>query len=61
MERALDPAKFPSAEALNAAVATTVERHIHDHIDQWCIFRPLWEPAAALETAPSGATRHAEA
>jgi lauroyl/myristoyl acyltransferase len=61
MERALDPATFPSASALNAAVATTVQKHIHDHIDQWCIFRPLWEGAPSPETAPSSATQHIEA
>ena len=61
MERALDPASFPSAEALNGAVAATAERHIHDHLDQWCIFRPLWEPPAAPQPAPSGATQRVEA
>jgi len=61
MEPALDPASFASATELNAAVATAVEKHIRDHIDQWCIFRPIWEPDAAPETAPSGATRRVEA
>jgi len=61
LERALDPATFPSAEALNAAVAATAERHIREHVDQWCIFRPLWESAPAAETAPQGAVRGVEA
>jgi KDO2-lipid IV(A) lauroyltransferase len=56
MEPPLDPANFPSTAALNAAVAATSERHIRAHIDQWCIFRPLWEagPATAAESAPAG-------
>ena len=61
MEKALDPATFPSAQALNAAVATTVQRHIHDHIDQWCIFRPMWDPAASPEPEPAGATQRVQA
>jgi KDO2-lipid IV(A) lauroyltransferase len=53
VEPALDPAHFPTAAALNAAIAETSSRHIREHIDQWCIFRPLWEPApgAAAELA----------
>jgi KDO2-lipid IV(A) lauroyltransferase len=60
MERALDPATFPSAEALNRAIAATVQKHIGEHIDQWCIFRPLWEPAHQPEAAPAGAAWHSE-
>ena len=45
MEPALDPASFATTAELNAAVASTVERHIRSHLDQWCIFRPLWEGA----------------
>jgi len=56
MEPALDPATFPTTLALDAAIAGTVERHIREHIDQWCIFRPLWEgaPATAPEAAEGG-------
>lgn len=56
IEPALDPAAFPSTMALNAAIAGTVERHIREHIDQWCIFRPMWEgaPSATSETADAG-------
>jgi len=61
MEPALDPAVFPTTAALNAAVAATAERHIRGHLDQWCIFRPLWEGTPALESTPEGAARSAEA
>jgi KDO2-lipid IV(A) lauroyltransferase len=44
MEKPLDPADFPSVTALNQAVASAVEGHIRSHLDQWCIFRPMWEP-----------------
>jgi len=57
MEPALDPASFPTASALNAAVASTVERHIREHLDQWCIFRPLWE-AVALPASEPEVTGH---
>jgi lauroyl/myristoyl acyltransferase len=59
MEPPLDPAAFPTTAALNAAVAATVERHIAGHLDQWCIFRPLWEgaPAAAPEAADRARSR----
>lgn len=50
IEPALDPATFESTAALNAAVASTTERHIRTHLDQWCIFRPLWEPAPDVAT-----------
>jgi KDO2-lipid IV(A) lauroyltransferase len=53
MEPALDPASFPSTVAVNAAVAAVAERHIREHLDQWCIFRPLWEGAAAPQAAPA--------
>ncbi len=53
IEPPLDPAAFPSTAALHQAVAAVTERHIRDHLDQWCIFRPLWEPARAA--VPEGA------
>jgi len=61
MEPALDPADYPGAIELNAAVASRSASHIRDHVDQWCIFRPLWEapPVSAAESAPAG--RHVEA
>jgi lauroyl/myristoyl acyltransferase len=60
IEPPLDPAAFPSAAALHAEIAATSERHIRAHLDQWCIFRPLWEPQPAAEPAPAGAERSAE-
>jgi lauroyl/myristoyl acyltransferase len=53
IEPALDPASFPSPAALNAAIAATSSRHIREHIDQWCIFRPMWElaPGEAADLA----------
>ena len=61
MEPALDPATYPTTAALNAGVAAIAERHIREHLDQWCIFRPLWEGAPATEPSPEGAARSAEA
>jgi phosphatidylinositol dimannoside acyltransferase len=61
MEPPLDPAAFPTTAALNQAVAGVTERHIREHLDQWCIFRPMWDPAPAAETEPAGATRGVEA
>jgi lauroyl/myristoyl acyltransferase len=61
MEPPLDPATFSDTASLIAAVARTSERHIREHLDQWCIFRPLWEPAPSAATEPAGAVRSAEA
>lgn len=61
MEPALDPATFPDTASLVAAVARTSERHIREHVDQWCIFRPLWEPAPEPGVEPAGATQSVEA
>jgi KDO2-lipid IV(A) lauroyltransferase len=60
MEPALDPAAFPTTTALNAAVAATTERHIRAHVDQWCIFRPLWGAVAPAE-APAPDARSVRA
>src|SRR5262245_173110 len=60
-EPALDPARFESAAALNAAVAAITERHIRERLDQWCIFRPLWEAVPAAEPEPAGATHSVRA
>lgn len=48
LEPALDPDTFPSAEALNVAIARTSERHIAAHVEQWCIFRPFFESNADI-------------
>ena len=61
IEKPLDPATFPDTTALVRTIAVTSERHIREHLDQWCIFRPLWEPAAAASPEPAGATRSVEA
>ena len=61
LEKPLDPADFPTVATLNQAVATTVERHIREHIDQWCIFRPMWEPAPHTSEEHAGEARSAEA
>jgi lauroyl/myristoyl acyltransferase len=60
-EKPLDPADFPTVAALNQAVAGKIERHIREHLDQWCIFRPMWEPAPSTAAEPSGEGRRAEA
>jgi KDO2-lipid IV(A) lauroyltransferase len=61
IEPALDPATFPDTTALVKAIAATSERHIREHLDQWCIFRPLWEPPPAANPEPAGARRSVEA
>jgi KDO2-lipid IV(A) lauroyltransferase len=61
MEPPLDPATFPDTASLIAAVARTSERHIREHIDQWCIFRPMWEGSPASAEEPAGAVRSSEA
>lgn len=61
IEPALDPAAFPTVAALSQAVATITERHIRGHVDQWCIFRPLWEGAPVPVAEPAGETRNARA
>ena len=52
-------ATFASTQAVNAAVAATAERHIREHLDQWCIFRPLWAAGAEQAEAPTGEGRRA--
>jgi lauroyl/myristoyl acyltransferase len=61
LEPALDPAAFPSTAALNAAVAAAAERHIREHLDQWCIFRPIWDASPAPAAEPAGAEHHVRA
>ena len=51
-EPMLDPAQFASAAELSQAVASTVERHIREHVDQWCIFRPMFEEQHASAEDP---------
>jgi KDO2-lipid IV(A) lauroyltransferase len=60
-EPAIDPTQYPTAEAINARVAEISSRHIREHVDQWCIFRTLWEPAAARSAELADARRRATA
>lgn len=58
LEPPIDPADHATVQDLNAAVARTVEGHIRDHVDQWCIFRPFWDgPPAEEESAAASARR----
>ena len=59
IEPPLDPATFATTHELNARVAEISSRHIREHVDQWCIFRPLWEPSA--DAATSAATERSRA
>jgi phosphatidylinositol dimannoside acyltransferase len=54
IEPALDPAAFATTLDLNARIAEISSQHIQGHLDQWCIFRSLWDPspAAAMEETP---------
>jgi KDO2-lipid IV(A) lauroyltransferase len=61
IEPPLDPAAFADTASLIDAVARTSERHIRDHIEQWCIFRPMWEGAPAPAAEPADAGRRVEA
>ena len=61
IEPALDPAAFPTIAALTARVAEHTERHIRSHLDQWCIFRPLWEPQPQEDAVPAGEARDVRA
>jgi len=60
MEKPLDPAAFATTSELNQAVAATIERHIRSHLDQWCIFRPMWEPAPSSAAEPAGEARRVQ-
>lgn len=53
-EPPIDPAGFSSAEALHQAIAAVAERHIRQNLEQWCIFRPLWNDPVR-ESAPAPA------
>jgi KDO2-lipid IV(A) lauroyltransferase len=50
-EPPIDPAAFATTAELHQAIAAAAERHIRGHLDQWCIFRPLW-PTPAADAAP---------
>ena len=62
IEPPIDPAAYATTAALHQAVAATAERHSREHLEQWCIFRPLWDEPAAHESAePAGERRKAGA
>lgn len=61
IEPALDPAAFATTAALSQAVASVTEGHIRGHVDQWCIFRTLWEGAPQHAAEPAGERRRAGA
>jgi len=54
ISQAIDPAASATTAELHQAVAAAAERQVRAHLDQWCIFRPLWK-APAAEGAPEGA------
>jgi KDO2-lipid IV(A) lauroyltransferase len=61
IEPTIDPAAFATTAELHQAIAAAAERHIRGHLDQWCIFRPLWPtPAADTAGGPVGAAARAE-
>jgi KDO2-lipid IV(A) lauroyltransferase len=61
IEPPFDPATFSSAAELNRAIASVTERHVREHLDQWCIFRPLWTGAPSTAAERAGAARRIEA
>jgi KDO2-lipid IV(A) lauroyltransferase len=61
IEPPLDPATFATAADLNRAIAAITERHVREHIDQWCIFRPLWSDAPATAAERAAGQRRIEA
>jgi len=60
IEPPIDPAAFATTAELHQAIASAAERQIREHLDQWCIFRPLW-PEPASEAAPVGTPAAARA
>ncbi len=60
VEPPIDPASFATTAELHQAIAAAAERQVRNHLDQWCIFRPLWSsPAAEPTTVPAGDERRA--
>ena len=55
IEPPLDPGSYFTAAELHQAIASSAERYIRSHLDQWCIFRPLrTTPALEESLAPAG-------
>ena len=61
MEPPMDPAAFATTAELHQAIAAAAERMIRANLDQWCIFRPLWDHATSPEAEPAGAAARNEA
>jgi KDO2-lipid IV(A) lauroyltransferase len=61
LEAPIDPAEHATVQDVNVAVARTVERHIREHVDQWCIFRPFWGGPPAEDASAAAATRSVHA
>jgi KDO2-lipid IV(A) lauroyltransferase len=61
LEPAIDPAAHASVGSVNTAVAACIEKHVLAHLDQWCIFRPLWDATTESAADPSGHARHSHA
>ncbi len=61
LEPPMDPATFASTTDLHQAVARTAERHIREHLDQWCIFRPLWAETSVATEAETVAAAQVDA
>src|SRR5262249_29405051 len=60
MEPPIDPAAYATTAELQQAIAAVSEKHIREHLDQWCIFRRLWpDPVAEAVADPAGARRTA--
>ncbi len=59
IEPALDPTSYPDLASFSQAIASRVERHIRDHIEQWCIFRPVWEGVPESQESLEAETRSA--
>jgi KDO2-lipid IV(A) lauroyltransferase len=54
MQPPIDPAAFATTAELHQAIAASAERMIRDHLEEWCIFRPLWtSPAGAHAAEPA--------
>ena len=62
IEPPLDPAAHATTAELHQAIARLAEKHVREHIDQWCIFRRMWPAEAPAEAAvPAGEGRRADA
>ena len=62
VEPAIDPAAFATTAELHQAIAAAAERMIRTNLDQWCVFRPLWNaPAGAPAAEPAGRAHRADA